>query len=221
MLPIRERPPAQILASSVTILQIPTHVIGSPEWFASVTRWVRVQLKVAESDCAPIAHKTPHMRKMVEDQGLSWDTFCREQLEADPRWVAKIEEGVDILEGLGHVGPISKEAAFAAAAAMAKPAEQHGGSRPGAGRKRPNVDSSNQGRDVNLDSKRRDSEYLTARIARDRPDILERMKAGEFASVRKAAIEAGIAPYTAAFGTTPRRICPVYCRLHVTACDAV
>jgi hypothetical protein len=33
--------------------------------------------------------------------------------------------------------------------------------------------------------------YLTARIARDRPDILERMKAGEFPSVRKAALEAG------------------------------
>lgn len=35
--------------------------------------------------------------------------------------------------------------------------------------------------------------YLTARIARDRPDILERMKDGEFKSVRAAAIEAGIA----------------------------
>jgi hypothetical protein len=35
-------------------------------------------------------------------------------------------------------------------------------------------------------------EYLMARLARDRPDILERMKAGEFASVRAAAIEAGI-----------------------------
>ena len=31
-----------------------------------------------------------------------------------------------------------------------------------------------------------------ARIARDRPDILERMKAGEFTSVREAARAAGI-----------------------------
>ncbi len=38
-----------------------------------------------------------------------------------------------------------------------------------------------------------DSEYLTRRIARDNPEILERMKAGEFKSVRAAAIEAGIA----------------------------
>jgi hypothetical protein len=35
-------------------------------------------------------------------------------------------------------------------------------------------------------------DYLTARIARDRPDILDRMKAGEYPSVRKAALEAGI-----------------------------
>ena len=36
------------------------------------------------------------------------------------------------------------------------------------------------------------SDYLVSRIARDRPDILERMKTGEFASVREAAREAGI-----------------------------
>jgi hypothetical protein len=34
--------------------------------------------------------------------------------------------------------------------------------------------------------------YLIARIARDRPDVLERMKKGEFLSVQAAAIEAGI-----------------------------
>ena len=36
------------------------------------------------------------------------------------------------------------------------------------------------------------SDYLVARMARDRPDILERMKAGEFTSVREASREAGI-----------------------------
>jgi hypothetical protein len=34
--------------------------------------------------------------------------------------------------------------------------------------------------------------YLVARIARDHPAILERMKAGEFVTVRQAAIAAGI-----------------------------
>src|SRR5215471_18190014 len=36
------------------------------------------------------------------------------------------------------------------------------------------------------------SDYLVARIARDRSDILERMKAGAFTSVREAAREADI-----------------------------
>jgi len=36
------------------------------------------------------------------------------------------------------------------------------------------------------------ADYLTARIARDRPDILEDMKAGQYRSTRQAAIAAGI-----------------------------
>jgi hypothetical protein len=38
----------------------------------------------------------------------------------------------------------------------------------------------------------RGADYLTARIARDRPDVLKRMEAGEFSSVRQAAIAAGV-----------------------------
>lgn len=38
----------------------------------------------------------------------------------------------------------------------------------------------------------RGATYLTRRIARDRPDIIKRMKDGEFTSVRAAAKEAGI-----------------------------
>jgi hypothetical protein len=34
--------------------------------------------------------------------------------------------------------------------------------------------------------------YLTARLARDRPDILQRLQAGEYASVRQAAKAAGL-----------------------------
>jgi hypothetical protein len=47
------------------------------------------------------------------------------------------------------------------------------------------------------------AEYLTARIARDHPEILERMKAGEFPSVRKAALEAGIVRPTIALPLEP------------------
>jgi len=49
------------------------------------------------------------------------------------------------------------------------------------------------------------ADYLTARIARDRPDILERMKAGEFPSVRAAALEAGIIKRHVAIPLDPAR----------------
>jgi hypothetical protein len=48
-----------------------------------------------------------------------------------------------------------------------------------------------------------DADYLTRRIARDHPDILERMKAGEFTSVRAAALEAGIRKRTIQHGPAP------------------
>ncbi len=55
---------------------------------------------------------------------------------------------------------------------QAVPANKHGGDRKSEGR--------NQDNNCNLDKRQgNDPEYLTSRIARDRPDILERMKAVE------------------------------------------
>src|SRR6476661_1031937 len=66
-----------------------------------------------------------------------------------------------------------------------QPAENHPG--PGRGYTKKPHEKAKAGN-------RRD--YLVARIARDRPDILERMKAGEFTSVREAARAAGIVKQT-------------------------
>ncbi len=78
----------------------------------------------------------------------------------------KAEIGVDVQESVAIVKTRAR-----AAKALTKHGEL------GRGRNRGN----------NITSKVRGDhvEYLTARIARDRPDILERMKAGEFSSVRK------------------------------------
>jgi hypothetical protein len=70
---------------------------------------------------------------------------------------------------------------MAATAQPLQPAENHPG--PGRGHtKKPHEKAKAGNR----------SDYLVARIARDRPDILERMKAGEFTSVREAARAAGM-----------------------------
>jgi hypothetical protein len=52
----------------------------------------------------------------------------------------------------------------------------------------------------------RGAEYWTARIADERPDILERMKAGDFKSVRAAAIAAGIVKVPSALEVAKKAI---------------
>ncbi len=44
-----------------------------------------------------------------------------------------------------------------------------------------------KGSDTTLKEESRDAEYLTRRIARDNPELLERMKSGEFKSSRDKA----------------------------------
>jgi len=61
------------------------------------------------------------------------------------------------------------------------------GNGPGRGNKR--VDNVNSFSEVKGGNK---ADYLAARIKRDRPDIAARVEAGEFRSMRAAAIEAGI-----------------------------
>ncbi len=50
----------------------------------------------------------------------------------------------------------------------------------------------NRGYNVTSKDRGNQADYLARRIARDRPDILEGMKRGEYRSVRAAAKEAGI-----------------------------
>ena len=103
---------------------------------------------------------------------LTWEEFCvkRLQVRAD-----EVEQ--------------EARARIAAMAESAKPLQEHAGDYTKTGGRGNKLDYNyNVVSPVNGTS----PEYLTARIARDRPDILERMKAGEYKSVRSAAIDAGI-----------------------------
>lgn len=53
-------------------------------------------------------------------------------------------------------------------------------------------DRSEQGKNLTLKQRGEDSDYLTARIARDHPIVLDDMRNGKFKSVRQAARAAGI-----------------------------
>jgi len=78
-------------------------------------------------------------------------------------------------------------------ATVAEPLARHG--EIGRGRNRDRRSTSNG---------KRDATYLTDRIARDHPDILERMKAGEFKSVKAAAREASIIKKTFTIPAEPK-----------------
>lgn len=140
---------------------------------------------------------------ILEGEPKTWERFCRECLKYEASYFDKIREGVGILEAQGISGATVEQALrVAQQAATVSPliSFEERATKGGLG----NV---SKGRAASLyyneavmpqldyDNGTR-ADYLTARIARDRPDILERMKAGEYRSVRQAALEAGIVkPY--------------------------
>jgi hypothetical protein len=116
---------------------------------------------------------------------LSFDVLMMQKVKLDPadaRAVLQAKPG----RSLGSVLRVQ------VTAEEAKPLAPHGTNTPPAGPD--NIRSKGWGDDA---------DYLTRRIARDRPDILERMKAGEFTSVRAAALEAGIRKRTIQHGSAP------------------
>jgi hypothetical protein len=117
--------------------------------------------------------------RQLEDQKgnrfLSFELFCQERR---PFGLGYCPDAID------RIIRERREKEAAARAAEAKPLADPG-------RPKKEEREGNKGSDTTISSGR-GSDYLTARIARDRPDILERMKAGEFKSVRAAALEAGI-----------------------------
>lgn len=150
---------------------------GSKPW----ARWMLGQAKLCrhdiQRDVAGLQELIIKLEKHSAWSALgfpSFGMFCAKELDLD-------EDEVELIrtakkgEALGAVIKRAKEA---------QPIGEHGGDR-----KSENTD---QGSDRTLKARGETADYLTARIARDRPDVLERMKAGEFTSVRAAAMEAGI-----------------------------
>jgi hypothetical protein len=163
---------------------------GSPRDIAASVTLARRYARHVEQDARPLVrmcrdlHEVQAWESYFEDGEKSWERLCREALGYEPEFLAEIEQGVKILEQEGHVGDIPGTMAVQARARQAVRLVEHGG--VGRGR--------NRGDSITSISKERgtSADYLASRIARDRPEVLERMKAGEFSSVRAAAREAGL-----------------------------
>ena len=111
----------------------------------------------------------------------SFEDFCKAELGKTLCEVEQIVSGVRVLQATGRTAPITPAEAIAAAPKIQTLTDA--GKKGGRGKKAPdNV------RGFNGNSQ----DYLAARINRDHPEIAERVKAGEFKSIRAAAIVAGI-----------------------------
>src|SRR5262245_9061105 len=148
---------------------------GSESW----AKWMVGQAKLCRSDLDRDATGLQDIIKKLEKHSAwkvlgfaSLERLCDSELSLDKKAIELI-----------RVARPGTTLRAVLEAKVAKPLTEHG--EVGNGRSRGNDVTSTRDRGNH-------AAYLAARIARDRPDILERMKAGEFPSVRQAAIVAGI-----------------------------
>lgn len=144
--------------------------------------WAKSQLPF---DCRLLRQVADDAPLMAPELGYdSPEAFLREELQLDPDLVNRVVGWLDQEQPTEAVPLALVEAATAA---QDNPLAHHG--EIGNGR-------ADESRDYNVNSTEQvagnSQTYLLRRLARDAPEILERVKAGEFKSARAAAIAAGI-----------------------------
>ena len=169
----------------------PLFTVKPPEWVAKyLPRYCQSVSDRADSDCRGLALCVRELQRDGFWQRIfpDWETCCQALFQRPAAWVEQVVEGVRVLHAQGHQGEIPREQALAAAAAQAQPL---------APPRRPTLEeASNKVDNVHLKPANQlnsnSQERILRRLARDAPEILERVKAGEIKSARAAAIEAGI-----------------------------
>ncbi len=139
-----------------------------------------------EVDASFFAEMVRDMRKYEAWRVIgcrSFEDFCRDKLGQTLDEVEQIVTGVKVLQSQGAT-KITRDDAKAAYS-TARKVYEHGGER-----KQDNNVILVQGNSTS---------YLAGRIKRDHPDIEKRIKAGEFKSMRAAAIAAGIVKVPTAY----------------------
>jgi hypothetical protein len=140
--------------------------------------WAKSQLPF---DCRLLRQVAEDAPLMAPELGYdSPEAFLREELQLDPDLVSRVVSWLDQEQPTEAVPLV-----LAVRATQAQPLAQHG--EIGNGR----ADES-RGDDGTSTRGSNSQAYLLRRLARDAPEILDRVKAGEFKSARAAAIEAGI-----------------------------
>jgi hypothetical protein len=154
---------------------------GSRAW----ALWIIGQAQLTRKELQLDAEILGSLLKQI-DEFRAWEPLGLLDIETLALKELQLEPAV--LRAVLGTKPGRSLGAVIAHAEAAEPISQHGGSRV-----------NKQGDNVTFNQRGHEPSYLTARIARDHPDILERMKAGEYTSVRQAALDAGIIKLQSSF----------------------
>jgi len=189
-------------------------------------KWAQYKAYVVRDEMTPRerAHIGPRTLKDVNSEEYAWQTTAYLKTlyglkEASVnQWIAALEEAeqhhiYDLIppeKPYGSmdallVAEIGETAASSTATVMAHSLEAQGKTYldpgPRTAEERANVDVIN----IRETGGGTSAKYLTARIARKRPDVLARMQMGDFSSVRAAAKEAGLVKNRISISLEPNR----------------
>ena len=162
----------------------------SPEMARQVfVQSIAPSLKSGSMDARSAISQLEKWRKYHPEVFEDWETLCKRYVQQPPEWVDWLIAGVRATsEKVTRADDLAK-AGLADSARQAQPLAYHGEIGNGRGdESRVAISHSKPVNQLSSDS----HERILRRLARDAPEILERVKAGEFRSARAAAIEAGI-----------------------------
>jgi len=151
----------------------------SPETARQVfVQSIAPSLKSGSMDARSAISQLEKWRKYHPEVFEDWETLCKRYVQQPPEWVDWLIAGVRATSD-----KVTKADDLVAAAQAAKPLVENG-----------KIGNGRTGSCDNITATQRGAsrDYLLRRLARDAPDILERVKTGEIKSARAAAIEAGI-----------------------------
>ena len=176
----------------------PLFTTKPPEWIATyLPRYCLAasDRTVHDSRGLALIVRELHRDGLWQQMFSSWDECCQALFRRPAAWVAQVVEGVRVLHDQGHSGAIPAHKALAVKAQEAKPAPEQEigvpGGKAGPGRGNKTVADRHGFKPASQVSSE-SWDRILPRLARDAPEVLERVKAGEFRSARAAAIEAGI-----------------------------
>jgi len=151
----------------------------SPETARQVfVQSIAPSLKSGSMDARSAISQLEKWRKYHPEVFEDWETLCKRYVQQPPEWVDWLIAGVRATSD-----KVTKADDLVAAAQAAKPLVENGKIGNGRTSSCDNITATQRGTS---------RDYLLRRLARDAPDILERVKTGEIKSAKAAAIEAGI-----------------------------